>query len=701
MKKFWGILLSVSFLIFPYISPASLFNMYEVYADDALDTQMELVEFDAFGLDEDGISRKYAKLFEGADIELVMDGRDQEYIPMLRKFDFNSLNLRLEFEDRESMASMQCIRGLLFPEMLQSVTITCEGKEALYESDAFENFIICLWVCCPDAVLNGTAVRDLAKPVFSEDQNNLAEILESDAKLHYVFDMAVNGKLEISDADPEYTGKLIFYIFDTADLSSVESMKYGEPFYSVPDLYLADDFDEADTLVFIFPYTSVIGEYSNGGQAVSTFTRVCAVNMHTMEMYAIYTAVRNDPPESIEIMLDNGAYSTDGAQGAYEPKEALNQILLSGKIKSDAKKEWNNEIRQELLPWLDKSSIPVQDGSAEEDTEPDITGQLPRIIELTASKSGDKNDTSAEKSVTDVYDWLTADLLERIFELLDDDTYSKTYNLLKTSKDLTNGSKGELVLGFQKTLIGLGQNIAADSVFGNATLTAFYQAADALGISRTNKISSKLYAALMPALLINLNEDAASKLLEDMLSGDGGSEYEYLKGCVMCMRGKYYNARNCFENSRFGDYEDRALACVQDMPATGQVYKNNELTGSESSLTVSINSYDESAATCVLIYNSDDQLVSCLLIRGSSNAMALLKAGRYRIVDGTGYRWYGVRDMFGEDGTYETIIFDDGTDTLDIQSGYDYTITFNVQEHSDASIGLGSEDIGWEDAQIQ
>ena len=320
MRRIIGLLCMIM-LILPAVIPA--------YA--AADAHEEIV-FDAYGLEDRGVIRKYEDIFDDADIRLIMNSADMDYIPLLRNFDFNSLDLVIEFPDSKSYRGMKTMKNLLFPENTESVTVLCGGEPELTDIDFMNNFIICLWVCCPDALINDSPAKSYAGELLKENSLGLPELYETNARLNLLFDMAMNGELETAEGDPVFKLDLMFMIYDDVNLSSAESVAAQELFYSVPSSWLAETYEDADTAVFIYPVTSVTGTYTNGGEAICTYTRVCVVDLNTMEMYEPYTAVRNDPPESIEISNEDGVYSSEGAKGEYVPKEALNQILMSGKV---------------------------------------------------------------------------------------------------------------------------------------------------------------------------------------------------------------------------------------------------------------------------------------------------------------------------------------------------------------------------------
>jgi hypothetical protein len=100
----------------------------------------------------------------------------------------------------------------------------------------------------------------------------------------------------------------------------------------------------------------------------------------------------------------------------------------------------------------------------------------------------------------------------------------------------------------------------------------------------------------------------------------------------------------------------------------------------------------------VKIYQKNGNLAAMLFIGGTGSASTWLPGGTYVIKDGTGRDWYGQEDSFGYYGDYEVMTFDDyGTTEVDLQAGYSYTITINVQNASPDASNVGSMYDDYED----
>jgi hypothetical protein len=80
-----------------------------------------------------------------------------------------------------------------------------------------------------------------------------------------------------------------------------------------------------------------------------------------------------------------------------------------------------------------------------------------------------------------------------------------------------------------------------------------------------------------------------------------------------------------------------------------------------------------------------------MFIGGSGKVTAKLPAGTYFMRTGTGYDWYGPNEAFGESGYYDTLLFDDGTEYVTLQSGYEYTLLLNTSYNDPDYDDVGSE----------
>lgn len=159
---------------------------------------------------------------------------------------------------------------------------------------------------------------------------------------------------------------------------------------------------------------------------------------------------------------------------------------------------------------------------------------------------------------------------------------------------------------------------------------------------------------------------------------------------------QYYLAYIAFGS--LGDFEDAAAcqqACVQAFPSTGETYRNSAYVGDACTLAV-VPPSDDASYNYVKIYTSGDVLVSCVAVQSGESVLIDLPAGTYKIKTAYGYGgWFGEEEMFGDDGVYQVLTYDDyGTDTVSLESNYDYTLTLrtNATENGVGSYSENRED---------
>ena len=162
-------------------------------------------------------------------------------------------------------------------------------------------------------------------------------------------------------------------------------------------------------------------------------------------------------------------------------------------------------------------------------------------------------------------------------------------------------------------------------------------------------------------------------------------EFEYLQGCCAQLRGLYYTASDFFYYSDWQDWEARMNACVQDWPDKGEVYHNPDYRSDSTTLKIKVANQDEGYATYFKLYTSDGDFVSGLFVDSAGTVSTEIPGGVYVIKMGTGKDWYGPLEAFGDYGDYETLLFVDDEAEVQLDSGYEYTLTINTStENPDA-----------------
>ena len=172
----------------------------------------------------------------------------------------------------------------------------------------------------------------------------------------------------------------------------------------------------------------------------------------------------------------------------------------------------------------------------------------------------------------------------------------------------------------------------------------------------------------------------------------------YDDACALFAEGKYYSAKVAFENSGYGDWEERAAACIQPMPANGELWHSDSLKSDEMQLVLTVESEDSDTGRYFAVYTDKKELAETLFIKGAGSVETWLPGGNYYIKDAFGTEWYGEKELFGPDGHYETMVFDevDGDRYLTVlDEGYVWEISINTSSHTGQSVD--SEETSWED----
>ena len=173
--------------------------------------------------------------------------------------------------------------------------------------------------------------------------------------------------------------------------------------------------------------------------------------------------------------------------------------------------------------------------------------------------------------------------------------------------------------------------------------------------------------------------DLSEEDFEDIpsLVDECDAHISYNKAEGLLADGKYYEAYELF-NSLTHDYSDveslpdcekRAEACIQDFPGDGAVYTNPDYSSTPVPLTIK----NGGAHTFMKIYDGD-KLVMSLFINPNSSPTVNLPTGTFKMNEANGTKWFGDKDMFGDEGSYYTCKFD-GEDTFTLRYGYSYEIS--------------------------
>jgi tetratricopeptide (TPR) repeat protein len=170
-------------------------------------------------------------------------------------------------------------------------------------------------------------------------------------------------------------------------------------------------------------------------------------------------------------------------------------------------------------------------------------------------------------------------------------------------------------------------------------------------------------------------------------------EIDYQAAMGAYDEGLYFTAYQAFcELGTYKDSVSMAAQCVQSDPANGLLYFNDAYASSSVSFTVSTGN-NSGYNTYLKFYSSGGELVACVFVASNSTAMFQLSPGQYSINKAMGADWFGMKEMFGDSGSYVKVMFDnETTDIITLQANHLYTLTFDVADASGDDVGDESID---------
>ncbi len=271
-----------------------------------------------------------------------------------------------------------------------------------------------------------------------------------------------------------------------------------------------------------------------------------------------------------------------------------------------------------------------------------------------------------------------------------DPSYRDAYDKLRESEPIANGTQNETVRTIQTIFNEFGFELPLTGGFYNQSLASLQTIEETFGMEKTNSLD----AATLERILINLLYYRAAKnetseeetfpntpnfdeLERNLNLGTEAGNHLYLKACGLQMAGAYYKAYQTFEESGSDDYEQRMDACAQDWPATGQIDRDPNFYGTNTSLTFRIGK-DADTAVIIKILRRGVTVSTLFLGRGDTVTAYLAGDTQYQLKLGMGEKWYGIKDAFGPDGYYEVMTYEDGTDTVFLEAGGIYTLSINT-----------------------
>lgn len=452
------------------------------------------------------------------------------------------------------------------------------------------------------------------------------------------------GEIPVRSEKGAYAGKLMIAVENRSGGFYLVT-RDGETF-DVPDEYIADSLDEADTLILIRGEYRNVGSYGTAGginiAALETTTTVRVFDPNGKFAYAAENICVEQPPETITIRTNQlGIPIVSEGAGTLNAELAIKAII-------------ENHVDAPEIPDV-----------------PD------------AVKSDPVSDTDDRYNDAD-----TALPVSAILNALDNDLYRAAFDAA-SADGLRKGAKGDAARGLQTALIALSCDISADGSAGSKTMEALNTVRAAFGEEPVDALDADGMARLLAWVLISTDEDTARDVLSDM----DADEFEYLCACALDRRGNGYLAMQRFLSSSWKDSDARAAACEKPLPKSGVLFR--DASGKKMTLTLDVNAASPDSGSLFKIYDSRENLVACVFVNGSGKASVKLPGGTYTIKMGTGTKWYGLEDAFGSSGNYQIMTFDGGAETVQLKSGYTYTLTINTVESSGDSVG--SEYETWSD----
>lgn len=136
------------------------------------------------------------------------------------------------------------------------------------------------------------------------------------------------------------------------------------------------------------------------------------------------------------------------------------------------------------------------------------------------------------------------------------------------------------------------------------------------------------------------------------------------------------------------DSFSRAEECIQDLPSTGQIYRNTDFSGSAVSLRIRT-PRDDPRPTFVKIYTADEIHVSSIFIRAGESSTVRLPANTYMIRSAHGENWFGLEELFGDQNAYYQTLLLEGSTTYAFRRNYEYTLT--LRDAVDGNVGTRNE----------
>jgi tetratricopeptide (TPR) repeat protein len=152
--------------------------------------------------------------------------------------------------------------------------------------------------------------------------------------------------------------------------------------------------------------------------------------------------------------------------------------------------------------------------------------------------------------------------------------------------------------------------------------------------------------------------------------------------------GDFYGAYKAFKE--LDSYEDSATRmeqCTTAYPSTGELQHHDSYVSSASA--IAIDGVNAGYAAYFKIYNGGS-LVSTIFLNPGGNCTIEVPPGDYTIKEATGSAWFGEEIMFGDEGSYEIMLFDGSNDYFNLPDNIITTITLSAG-NLDAGESVGAD----------
>ena len=471
--------------------------------------------------------------------------------------------------------------------------------------------------------------------------------------------------LPILSGEPEVIGKLLIAVWEYGEnvprLSLDEANADG--YHGIPADRLASCLADAQTLVLIYPTV----RHPNPTQT-NVDTTVCLVNLTRNARYESWTA---GSKLKLSFSISSFGRTSGGSDISMDVDQAMASVLAlkqaaakSSVTASPTLSETDIEVINTLYQDVLQDRLTVLPG------EPVPAGKL-LIAVYDVGK--EKPRLSPNEAVEDGYHGIPA--VKLASGLSDAQTLILLYPTERSVRFR------ETLIGSTLCVIDLSQNARYETWWAGSQSQVTSQFSD------SRKVSLDIDQA-MASVLDKM--EAASMRADEALYRQAEEHFA---------EGLYYTACQEFRKSLYGDWAERAAACILPWPENGEVWQNDPDRKEEMRVTIQVEHLSDDKACFVRLYREDEP-VSGLFISGSGEASVDLSAGAYMFRIGFGSLWYGGRELFGKTGSYnalfwdETPVWDSPTiHTVELKAGFSHKITISLETVDD---GGGIEPDTWE-----